>query len=133
MAVLRGAGRESGTISRHIPSPVLLRPSTIGSPDPVKQRDIAELPRSLGVEFLPGDLVEGSAADLSALFQDFHAVIGCTGFVAERSIQLKLARAALDSGVRRYFPWQFGVDYDAIGKGSAQDLFDEQLDVRDLL
>jgi len=35
--------------------------------------------------------------------------------------------------VKRYFPWQFGVDYDAIGRGSAQDLFDEQLDVRDLL
>lgn len=30
-------------------------------------------------------------------------------------------------------PWQFGVDYDIIGRGSAQDLFDEQLDVRDLL
>ena len=60
-------------------------------------------------------------------------MIGCTGFVAGRSIQLKLARAALDAGVRRYFPWQFGVDYDAIGRGSAQDLFDEQLDVRDLL
>ncbi len=131
MAVLRGlAGRAAR--SRGTSLTVLLRPSTICSPDPVKQRDIAEL-RSLGVEFLPGDLVEGSAADLSALFQDFHTVIGCTGFVAGRSIQLKLARAALDSGVRRYFPWQFGVDYDAIGKGSAQDLFDEQLDVRDLL
>jgi len=35
--------------------------------------------------------------------------------------------------VKRYFPWQFGVDYDVIGRGSAQDLFDEQLDVRDLL
>jgi hypothetical protein len=35
--------------------------------------------------------------------------------------------------VNRYFPWQFGVDYDVIGRGSAQDLFDEQLDVRDLL
>jgi NmrA-like family len=69
----------------------------------------------------------------SALFKDLHTVIGCTGFVAGRSIQLELARAALDSGVRRYFPWQFGVDYDAIGRGSAQDLFDVQLDVRDLL
>ena len=47
--------------------------------------------------------------------------------------QLKIARAVLDAGVRRYIPWQFGVDYDAIGRGSAQDLFTEQLDVRDLL
>jgi hypothetical protein len=35
--------------------------------------------------------------------------------------------------VKRYFPWQFGVDYDVIGRGSAQDLFDEQLDVREML
>jgi len=35
--------------------------------------------------------------------------------------------------VKRYFPWQFGVDYDVIGRGSAQDLFDKQLDVRHLL
>lgn len=27
-------------------------------------------------------------------------------------------------------PWQFGVDYEAIGPGSAQDLFDEMLEVR---
>jgi hypothetical protein len=131
MAVLRGlagrAARSPGTTLT-----VLLRPSTITSQDPAKHRDIAEL-RYLGVELLPGDLVEGSVADLSALFKDFHTVIGCTGFVAGRGIQLKLARAALNAGVRRYFPWQFGVDYDAIGRGSAQDLFDEQLDVRDLL
>jgi NmrA-like family len=55
------------------------------------------------------------------------------GFVAGSSIQLKIAQTVLDAGVARYFPWQFGVDYDVIGRGSAQDLFDVQLDVRDLL
>jgi hypothetical protein len=55
------------------------------------------------------------------------------GFAAGPGMQLKLAQAALSSGIRRYFPWQFGVDYDAIGHGSPQNLFDEQLDVRDLL
>jgi hypothetical protein len=39
----------------------------------------------------------------------------------------------LSAGVKRYLPWQFGVDYDVIGRGSAQTLFDEQFDVRDLL
>jgi hypothetical protein len=39
----------------------------------------------------------------------------------------------LSAGVPRYIPWQFGVDYDIIGRGSAQDVFDEQLDVRDVL
>ena len=48
-------------------------------------------------------------------------------------MQAKLAEAALSAGVKRYLPWQFGVDYDIIGRGSAQDLFDEQLDVRDTL
>lgn len=33
----------------------------------------------------------------------------------------------------RYIPWQFGVDYDVIGYGSPQPLFDEQLDVRQML
>ncbi len=40
--------------------------------------------------------------------------------------------AALTAGVSRFFPRQFGADYDEIGRGSAQTLFDEQLDVRDL-
>lgn len=111
---------------------VLLRPSTIASNDPAKKRDVAEL-RSLGVKFLAGDLVENSEAELASLFKDFHTVIGCTGFVTGRRILLKQTRAALDAGVKRFFPWQFGVDYDIIGRGSAQDLFDEQLDVRDLL
>ena len=56
----------------------------------------------------------------------------CVGFAAGPGTQRKLAHAALDSGVKRYFPWQFGVDYDAIGRGGPQDLFDEQLDVREL-
>ncbi len=111
---------------------VLLRASTITSPTPEKQRDLATL-RSLGIKFLPGDLVTASKAELSALFSKYHTVIGCTGFVTGRSIQLKLARAVLDAGVKRYVPWQFGVDYDVIGRGGAQDLFDEQLDMRDLL
>ena len=131
MAVLRSLARRAAMIPGTTLT-VLLRPSTIRSEDPGKQRDITEL-QSLGVKFLPGDLVTDSTTELSGHFRRFHTVIGCTGFVAGRSIQLKLARAALEAGVKRYFPWQFGVDYDVIGRGSAQDLFDEQLDVRDLL
>ncbi len=33
----------------------------------------------------------------------------------------------------RYFPWQFDVDFEAIGRGGPQDIFDAQLDVRELL
>jgi hypothetical protein len=58
----------------------------------------------------------------------------CTGYgTGAGGFQLKLANAVLDAGVKRYFPWQFGVDFEVIGRGSAQDLFDEQLDVRELL
>jgi saccharopine dehydrogenase-like NADP-dependent oxidoreductase len=130
MAVLRNLAKHAALHSGTTLT-VLLRPATVASTDPNKQRDVAEV-RSLGIEILPGDLVAASAADLTELFRDFHTVISCTGFVAGRSIQIKLAQAVLNAGVSRYFPWQFGVDYDAIGKGSAQDLFDEQLDVRHL-
>jgi len=46
---------------------------------------------------------------------------------------LKITQAVLDANVKRYIPWQFGIDYDVIGRGSGKPLFDEQLDVRDLL
>ena len=130
LAVLRGlATRAASFVDTSVT--VLLRPSAIESPSAAKKQDIAEL-RSLGVNLLAGDLAS-SANDLSTLFKEFDTVIGCTGFVTGGGLQLKLARAVLDAAVRRYIPWQFGVDYDVIGRGSAQDLFDEQLDVRDLL
>lgn len=52
--------------------------------------------------------------------------------------QMKISRAILLAAAtrsmpKRYFPWQFGISYDEIGRGSGQNLFDEQLDVRDLL
>ena len=89
--------------------------------------------RNLGIHLLSGDFVASSASELAKLMKGFRTVIGCTGFVAGRSTQIKLAQAVLEAGISRYFPWQFGVDYDVISKGSAQDLFDDQLDVRALL
>ncbi|HEX7912535.1 MAG TPA: aromatic alcohol reductase [Paraburkholderia sp.] len=130
MAVLRNLVRRTAPAALSVA--VLLRPSTINSTDPAKQNDVAEL-RSLGVELVQGDLADQSGAALAAIFRRFDTVISCTGFVGGPGVQLKIARAALSAGVKRYFPWQFGVDYEVIGRGSAQDLFDEQLDVRDLL
>ncbi|RDB16978.1 Isoflavone reductase IRL [Hypsizygus marmoreus] len=111
---------------------VLLRPSTIASTDTKKQSLLKEL-RELGIHFLPGDLATSTTSVLAQLFQGFHTIISATGYIAGPGTQLKLARAVLQAGIPRYFPWQFGVDYDTIGKGSAQELFDEQLDVRTLL
>ncbi|WP_144958908.1 aromatic alcohol reductase [Pseudomonas oryzihabitans] len=111
---------------------VLLRQSTLDSQDAGKKRELGEL-RALGVALVAGDLVKDSIAELAAVFARFDTVIGCAGMVAGRETPMKLARAALASGVKRYFPWQFGVDYDVIGRGSPQDLFDAQLEVRELL
>lgn len=131
MAVLRNLVRRSGKAPRHSVS-VLLRPSALGSTRPDKRKDIEAL-RALGVDIVTGDLAAQSVAALADIFARFDTIVSCTGFVGGPGVQMKIARAALDAGVRRYFPWQFGVDYDVIGKGSAQDLFDEQLDVRALL
>ncbi|MBB5369588.1 MULTISPECIES: aromatic alcohol reductase [unclassified Janthinobacterium] len=88
---------------------------------------------AMGVQLLPFDLVGRNNADLIALLGQFHTVINCTGFVAGKGTQTRLTKAAIAARVRRYFPWQFGVDYDVIGKGSGQPVFDEQYDVRGLL
>ncbi|KAI9715280.1 MAG: hypothetical protein M1812_006091 [Candelaria pacifica] len=111
---------------------VLLRPSTISSPTPEKQSFIDFL-HSNQISIVPADLVSAPVSELGTLFEKYDTVLSCTGFSAGKGTQLKLANAALKAGVRWYLPWQFGVDYDVIGRGSAQDLFDEQCDVRDLL
>jgi hypothetical protein len=131
MAVLRNLARHARRPAGFSIS-VLLRPSAIASGDMAKQKELAEL-RELGIGFVEGDLARQSRAELTATFRHFDTVVSCTGFVGGPGVQLKIAQAALDAGIKRYFPWQFGVDYDIIGRGSAQDLFDEQLDVRDLL
>lgn len=87
----------------------------------------------LDAEVLYADVVADPIESLSEQFSRFDTLISCVGFVAGPGVQLKITQAALAAGVKRYVPWQFGVDYDAIGRGSPQDLFDEQLDVRDLL
>jgi len=111
---------------------VLLREVTINTEDEDKKKNITEL-RQLGVKLLSGDLA-ASSSELIAIFKNYDAIVSCTGYgTGAGGFQLKLAKAVLDAGVERYFPWQFGVDFEVIGRGSAQDLFDEQLDVRDLL
>jgi hypothetical protein len=86
-----------------------------------------------GIALVELDVAEASVAELAAVMGRHHTVISCIGMTAGPGTQVKLARAALAGGVPRYFPWQFGMDYDVIGRNSPQDLFDEQLDVRDLL
>ncbi|ODN78466.1 hypothetical protein L202_04102 [Cryptococcus amylolentus CBS 6039] len=72
-------------------------------------------------------------SELAALFKPYDTIICAAGFASGPGTQLRLAKAALEAGVPHYLPWQFGVDYDIIGRGSSQPVFDEQLDVRELL
>ncbi|EMM1612908.1 aromatic alcohol reductase [Raoultella ornithinolytica] len=111
---------------------VLLRESTVTSDEPGKQFVITEI-RNLGINIVTGDLVMSSVDDLASLFAQFDTVVGCTGYAAGINTPMKLAHAALQARIPRYFPWQFGADFDAIGRGSPQDIFDAQIDVRDLL
>jgi len=111
---------------------LLLRPSTIASSDPIKQAEFQSYEKS-NISLIAGDVVTGTTAQLAALFAPFDTIVSCTGMTLPPGMQLKISQAVLEARVKRYIPWQFGLDYDAIGRASAQDLFDEQLDVRDLL
>lgn len=81
-------------------------------------------------EILNHDLNGASVADLKHVFADFKSIISCTGMNGPPGLQKKITDAVLEAQVPHFIPWQFGVDYDIIGCGSAQDLFTEQLDVR---
>lgn len=111
---------------------VLLRPDSIISPNPGKQRSNEEL-QALGAKLVPGNFVDDEVSQLSDVFKDYDIVIQAGGYGLPKGTQSKSANAALQAGVPRYFPWQFGVDYEEIGEGSAQDLLDEMLQVRRLL
>lgn len=82
---------------------VLLRAGAVESDVPAKQRDVAEI-RNLGIEIVIGDLVKSSIDGLASLFSQYDTVIGCTGYAAGVNAPMKLAKAALQSGIPRYFP-----------------------------
>lgn len=111
---------------------VLLRPSTIETENADKRRQVDAL-RQLGVHLVPGDVEQEEESQLANKFRGFTTVIVCTGMYSPPGTQLKFAKAAIAANVQRYLPWQYGLDYDAIGRNSAQDLFTEQLAVRDVL
>lgn len=111
---------------------VFLRPNTISSTNSSKVADLSHL-KSLGIAFLSGDVATQTVPELASLFSPYDLIISCLGFASGPGSQIKLAKAVLEAKVKRYVPWQFGVDYDIIGRGCAQTLFDEQLDVRELL
>lgn len=109
---------------------VLLRPTSSSSP---ARAGYEAMMRELDISIIEADLASATAAELAPVFSAFDQIICCTGFVGGAGTQRKITEAVIESGVKHYIPWQFGVDYDAIGRGSGQDVWDEQLDVRDML
>lgn len=103
------------------------RPTTNQS----RQRADELVAKGIGLVHL--DVSTVTIPELAVAMSRYHTVVSCIGMTAGPGTQRKLAEAALAAGVPRYFPWQFGMDYDVIGRNSPQDLFDEQLDVRDVL
>jgi hypothetical protein len=106
---------------------VLLRQSSAS-----KQALLATLAR-LDINTAYADIGSASVESLTTLFANYDTIIGATGMQLPAGTQVKIARAVLAAKVALYLPWQFGVNYDIIGRESAQGLFSEQLDVRDLL
>jgi len=111
---------------------VLLRSEAAHAVSGSRKARLDELMK-LGITVEEGDLQKNSVDELSELFAAFDTVINCSGFVGGAGTQIKITQAVLKAAIARYFPWQFGVDYDVVGKGSGQQVWDEQLDVRHLL
>ena len=129
-----GAAMLRGLLAKIDPNriAVLLRPQAFVTPSPERALTL-DLFKRLGIEVVNADLASETIDTLAGLFAPFSVVVGCTGYASSVPVQRKICEAVLKAEVKRYIPWQFGVDYDVIGRGSAQELFDEQLDVRDLL
>jgi hypothetical protein len=129
MAVLRELAPRAS--SSQMLATTLISPDTINHPSRRDTDTLAEL-RDLGSEVMGLDLASDEAS-LAKLFEEYDTVLNCSGFVAGPGTQFKISSAVLAAKVKRYFPWQFGVDYDIVGRGSGQPVFDEQYAVRQLL
>ncbi|KAI8721571.1 NmrA domain-containing protein [Fusarium sp. LHS14.1] len=111
---------------------VLVRPETLSSPSPAKKQNIDEI-QSLGIKIQSGDFIVGSASELAVIFQPFDIIIQCAGYGMPKGTQVKVTQAALQAKVPRFFPWQFGLDFDQIPEASYEGMFDDNKLVRKML
>lgn len=125
LAVISGLTKQDPASARSIS--VLLRPPAADAGKTARQL------QEKGINIVYGDLATDTVDRLAAILTRFDTVICCTGFVGGAGTQRRITTAVLQAGVKRYVPWQFGVDYDVVGRGSGQEVFDEQSDVRDML
>ncbi|EEU35898.1 uncharacterized protein NECHADRAFT_34937 [Fusarium vanettenii 77-13-4] len=111
---------------------VLLRPETLSSPSPAKKQNIDEI-QSLRVRIQSGDFIAASVSELATIFQPYGIVIQCAGYGMPKGTQVKVIQAALQAKVPRFFPWQFGLDFDQIPEASYGGMFDDNKLVRKML
>ncbi|KAK6355354.1 hypothetical protein TWF696_004463 [Orbilia brochopaga] len=111
---------------------VLARPQTVAS---LPQSDPEKYSRldKLNVRWLPLDIATASQDALVTAFKPFTAVIHASGMFSTAGVPTKVAKAVLAASVKYFMPWQFGVDYDAIGPLAGNGLFAEQYGIRKLL
>lgn len=131
LPVLRAMSNKANNHDRLKISVLLRNEAAHASSGPRKAR-LDEITK-LGIAVVEGDLQKDSIDELSERFRAFDAVINCSGFVGGLGTQIKITQAVLNAGITRYVPWQFGVDYDIVGTGSGQQVWDEQLEVRNIL
>lgn len=111
---------------------VLLRPAETNKSS-LEGDSRSAMIQAMGLDIVRADLATSTEEELAEIFAMFSTVICCSGFVGGAGTQRRITAAVLKAGVRRYVPWQFGVDYDVVGRGSGQEVFDEQSDVREML
>ncbi|KAL2115179.1 hypothetical protein VTJ04DRAFT_10842 [Mycothermus thermophilus] len=129
---------------------VLRRPKTSTSPEFNSSTKSAESFRlstpngDITATLEAADLAHAPITELANIFQKYDVIVHAGGFTTPRGTLLRVAQAAVTAGVKRFFPWQFGADYEAIaaagaaeGKGiehsGHEELFGEMLAVRKLL
>ncbi|KAK4035235.1 NAD(P)-binding protein [Parachaetomium inaequale] len=113
---------------------ILRRAATLASTDPTTEQSLASL-SARGITFEAGDFTSTPSPELIAIFKKYDVVIQAGGYGAPRGTLLRIAEAAVAAGVKRFFPWQFGVDYEAFAAAESGhgELFGEMLAVRELL
>jgi hypothetical protein len=132
----------------HTALAILRRASTLTSSDPATQSELSAL-KSQGITLETADFITAPLPELITIFQKYDIVIQAAGYGTPKGTLLRVAEAAVAAGVKRFFPWQFGVDYQAIADSDANDseghghgglkgsgheeLFGEMLAVRRLL
>jgi hypothetical protein len=114
------------------PITLALRPSTLSNPPPHRAAELASY-RERNIALLGLDTEFSSVEDLSAAFRGFDTVIHAGAMYAAPGTQRRVSEAVVQAGVRRYMPWQHGVDYDILGPEAGGGLFAEQCGVRALL